>query len=139
MHEPADVAERDRVRRPVAPGEVEGIRLAGRPADRVEQPEDQAEDEQRGQAELTGRGQDGGDPDRHHPEEVDQDERRRRSNRSTRPPAGMPRTSDGTNRAANVAPTARAESDTSSASQPIATIPTAMPNADAEPPSQSAG
>ena len=51
----------------------------------------------------------------------------------------MPRRSDGTNRAANVAPTASAESDTSSASQPIVTSPTAMPNADTEPLSQRVG
>ena len=43
------------------------------------------------------------------------------------------------NRAANVAPTASAESDTSSASQPIATRATAVPATAAEPLSHSAG
>src|SRR6476659_5417047 len=51
----------------------------------------------------------------------------------------MPRTNEGTSRIANVAPTARIESDATRVIQPIATTVTDLPNPEATPLSHSAG
>ncbi len=69
-HERTDRAKRDRIRDAVRAGEVEGVGLARGPTDRVERPDDQAQDDQRRQAELPGAGQRRGAEQGHHAEHV---------------------------------------------------------------------